>query len=139
MFETNQSVSKEYKHVLFNRENFYLDSDRDSIVRSHNRNGRHFSIYSDQGFEMEIASDCTVWFSIHTAVHSGIRWVEVLNDDPKTPNFDEMTLEYQERMRTKWRMCDERKQGTVEHQGIMVAMAVDTSEMVSGAEIWPPL
>ena len=42
-------------------------------------------------------------------------------------------------MRTKWRMCDERKQGTVEHQGIMVAMASDTLEMVSGAEIWPPL
>ena len=88
---------------------------------------------------MEIVSDYRVWFSIHTAVHSGIRFVEVLNDDKsKTPNFGERSLEFQERERTKWRMYDERKQGAVEHQGISVAMADDCIELCSGSEIWHP-
>ena len=132
-------VYEGYNHVLFCRCNIHLDLDC-NIVNQPIRHGRYVALFSSQGFELEIASDRKVWFGIFTTAHSGIRWVEVLNDDQsKAPSFGEMTPEYQERMRTKWRMADERKQGAMERQGIMIAMASDTLEMVSGAEIWPPL
>ncbi len=132
---------KTYNHVLFHRTNVYLDPKYHILDYRHNHLGSHSTpLFANQGFELESGCGHKIWFSLRVAVHAGVQYIEILNEDrSRVPGFGEMSSEFQDRALAKWRLWDKCKQGTVERQGIMVAMAMDTLEMVSGAEIWPPL